>query len=94
MLQRLKNLVQNREAGLEHGEQQRRVLAGGAGGEGNAAASEHDLIELARQGDNASSERGRSFVTQPTPKMRFRMHAGKPSSDWLSFGAMEASRPG
>ena len=78
MLERLKNLVQNRKAGAEHTEQQRRVFAGGEGGEGDAAASEQHLIERARQGDttafgelikrhyNMCVKRAASFIRNPT----------------------------
>ena len=54
MLQRLNgNLVQNEGAGAEHGDKERRVLAGSNCGEGNAT-SEQELIEQARQGDTAA----------------------------------------
>ena len=78
MLERLKNLVQNRKAGAEHTEHQRRVFAGGEGGEGDAAARERDLIERARQGDttafgelikrhyNMCVKRAASFIRNPT----------------------------
>jgi len=78
MLQRLKNLVQNRETGAEHGEKQQRVFAGASGSEGNAAASEQDLIALARQGDATAFgelikrhykmcvKRAASFIRNPT----------------------------